>query len=157
MDYARAMLLVVVFLGPVALVGAAILLPSLIKWRAVPADVPYALSLLTLAATLFGAYMLGSTIDSHVYRPARLQDEFLGGRYASVLALRTYDAWGFQDPGQRWTYALDPATAAGLRRSCRWITDWRGRHCLLFNTMDDRYYGLAALDGDVLVIESGLW
>jgi len=147
------MLLAVVFLGPVALVGAAILLPFLIKWRAVPADVPHALSLLTLAAILLGAYMLGATVDSHVYRPARLQAELVGRPYASALMLRAYESGGFQDPYEQWTYRLDPATLATLLPRCRWQADWRGRHCSLFHEGDGRYYRSARIEGERLLIE----
>jgi hypothetical protein len=58
-------------------------------------------------------------LHEFVLRPMALQDELVGRQIVTPLALRSYEAFGFQDPGWTWDYDVDPVTVAGLTRNCR--------------------------------------
>jgi hypothetical protein len=66
-----------------------------------------------------GGFMTVSVVEEFVIRPIQLQDELLGRQVVTPLALRRYQAQGFQDPGWSWTYSVDPALAAQLAHRCR--------------------------------------
>jgi hypothetical protein len=85
-----------------------------------------ALPTLGLAA---GGAIAGFTVEEFVIRPFQLQDEMLGRQLVTPLTLRSYSAWGFQDPGWTWTYEIGAAQASQLAHHCRTDRFFRGLIC----------------------------
>jgi hypothetical protein len=154
--HVRLIILATIFLFPFALAGAALLLLVCRKLDLVPRNA-IATSYLLLLCLLFGLFYLGTSVDTLVVRPARLQKEYLGERIAGPLALVRYEAGGFQDPYRIWDYRLTARQKDALAPRCQWqqIPNWH-RICSLYSANDERSFASVTLDGDRLRLHEGL-
>jgi hypothetical protein len=144
------MLLALFILMPVALVAAAAGMAALRIFGLLPAGVSKPLAYGLLSTICLGLLFLCLTVDDLVLRPARLQKELVGQQLGSLLQLRRYEAYGFQDPYYEWRYSLNPELIRKLKRKCRPLQQTPAAQCLLAKQDDGSWWQGIGLEGDVL-------
>ncbi len=158
MAYDGAMLLAsIVLLIPILAIAVLVHL-ALRKLRFVPAG---RAGLAGYALVVVGGYsllLIYSAVQMLVLDPVNLQKKYLGRVYAGPLALRSYAHSGFQDPADEWTFRLDEAGLAQLKRRCvpePVIGGGPGR-CSLYSGQDARWFAGAWIEGKDLHMIDGL-
>jgi len=139
------------FAAPIAFAGALILSGIAHRWSLVPRGVPGLLTLGLLTAAIMAGLATILTFRLLAVDGARAQQRMLGEQVAGLLQLRHYEDSEFPDPGQEWHYALDPETAARLRRRCPVSRDRPGE-CRLYLRADRRGLAFVTLAGERLIV-----
>ncbi|HEV2816614.1 MAG TPA: hypothetical protein VGW40_05270 [Allosphingosinicella sp.] len=136
--------------APIALIGALILSVVAHRWSLVPRGLPGLLTLCLLTAVIMGSLATILTFRLFAVHGARAQQRMLGEQAAGVLQLRHYEDSEFPDPGQEWHYALDPDTAARLRRRC--APGPRPGECRIYLREGPQGLAFVTLAGDRLIV-----
>jgi hypothetical protein len=158
MGYSAMLLLPSIMLFPFTAVAAGAAYWCVRRLRLTPAGVPGFVSYALIGCMSYGVFYLYVTVDTLIYRPARLQRDYVGEVYGTPLSLRSFEQWGFQDPNSEWRYALSPEDLAFLSKRCK--SRYRAgnvERCVLFSDGDERWIASVELEGSELRISDGLW
>lgn len=152
--------LILIFLGPVAILIAAVVVMLLWRFELLPDGVSTSLAGCLIFSMTMGGMFVVTTVGEFIVRPAQLQNELLGREYGTVLSLRSYEHWGFQDQGWVWRYRLSPRDTATLASRCRpYVGPVPAPPGCLLNAVgsadpnEDGGSRNAALEGNILVLE----
>lgn len=158
MGYSAMLLLPSIMLFPFIAMGVGVAYWGMLRLRLIPAGVPGLISYALIGCMCYGVLYLYATADMLIYRPARLQKEYLGRVYGTPTSLRFFEQSGFQDPNSEWQYVLSSEDVAILSKRCK--SHYRFRnvgHCVLFSDGDERWIASVELEGNRLRISDGLW
>lgn len=149
--------LALIILTPFVLIGAIGIRAALNRYNVLPEAVSHLAILWIAFLTIFGVILIADGVAVLIVRPTQLQQEFLGRAHAWPAALLSHESWGFQDPGDKWTYALTRQQLAELRPQCTASPGRRSESsCSLGGYRDDRYYAAAHIEGGLLILNEGL-
>lgn len=126
--------------------------PLLRRWRFVPMRGSKVSGFLLFSLMSVVPLSLYASLEMLVLSPARIQQHFFGEQIAGPLSLVRAEWGGFQDPYLVVRYRLAHELRRELAKSCLPAR----MPCTLFSGQDERWFGYARLESEILVIEDGL-
>jgi hypothetical protein len=151
--------LALIFLTPPATLLAGIAVMITRRFRLLPVGVPDAMAVcLTISANLTIMLLL-LTMDMLVRRPARLQQEAMGRQVVGPLSLRRYEAFGFQDVQEQWTYDLTETDRKRTGLACPRPIHPAAQGCLLGRAgkEDEEWSITATAENGRMKLEFSTW